>query len=532
MTQPDSLLGNRQWLSSALLALSAAAVLLRIASEAWVGEDALITFRTIENFVNGYGLRWNIDERVQVYTHPLWMLVNAAAYAVTREIPSTLTSVSLGFAVGAYLLVAWRLRWRPVALLVGFFLPLVTSRTLVLYGTSGFETPLAYFLLAAYALLLLPGDGSGPVRWGLLSFCAGLATLNRPDHLLLYGPSLMFLSVACRKQVKWKSILLGLSPLILWFVFALVYYGSPLPNTARAKLSPEIPVSQYVQEGVLYTANLVRWDPVAAIILVSALAVSAGAVIRRRTNPGGTCAGRLAALGAGIWLYGGYILLIGGGFLSGRFWAAPLFAAVLIVALGGTDAVAQWKRSGGRFKIAALAAAAVLLVTAFIQSYRLESHAARGPHLARSAAHLYLKPDLTWAMTDPAEAWWELGLKHRRRAQMTRGRFVTTSGTIGFEGLAAGPQVTIIDFHALADPLLVRLPLADAEFWRVGHLARPIPRGYEGARRTGSFAEMDPRLREYYRHLRLVVSGPVFDRERLLTIVNFQLGRYDHLLEK
>ncbi len=30
MTQPDSLLGNRQWLSSALLALSAAAVLLRI----------------------------------------------------------------------------------------------------------------------------------------------------------------------------------------------------------------------------------------------------------------------------------------------------------------------------------------------------------------------------------------------------------------------------------------------------------------------------------------------------------------------
>ena len=41
---------------------------------AWVADDAYITFRTIENFHNGYGLRWNITERVQSYTHPLWMI--------------------------------------------------------------------------------------------------------------------------------------------------------------------------------------------------------------------------------------------------------------------------------------------------------------------------------------------------------------------------------------------------------------------------------------------------------------------------
>ena len=40
---------------------------------AWVADDAYITFRTIENFHQGYGLRWNIIERVQTYTHPLWM---------------------------------------------------------------------------------------------------------------------------------------------------------------------------------------------------------------------------------------------------------------------------------------------------------------------------------------------------------------------------------------------------------------------------------------------------------------------------
>ena len=40
----------------------------------WVADDAYITFRTVENFHQGYGLRWDIIERVQSYTHPLWMI--------------------------------------------------------------------------------------------------------------------------------------------------------------------------------------------------------------------------------------------------------------------------------------------------------------------------------------------------------------------------------------------------------------------------------------------------------------------------
>lgn len=31
---------------------------------AWVGDDAYISFRTVDNFVNGYGLTWNVAERV------------------------------------------------------------------------------------------------------------------------------------------------------------------------------------------------------------------------------------------------------------------------------------------------------------------------------------------------------------------------------------------------------------------------------------------------------------------------------------
>jgi hypothetical protein len=42
---------------------------------AWICDDAYITFRTVDNFIQGYGLRWNIQERVQTYTHPLWMFL-------------------------------------------------------------------------------------------------------------------------------------------------------------------------------------------------------------------------------------------------------------------------------------------------------------------------------------------------------------------------------------------------------------------------------------------------------------------------
>ncbi|MDB4977741.1 MAG: hypothetical protein JWN48_6082, partial [Myxococcaceae bacterium] len=61
------------------LALGALVVLFGLVlRSAWVTEDAYITLRTVDNWVHGFGLRWNTDERVQGYTHPLWMLLLSA----------------------------------------------------------------------------------------------------------------------------------------------------------------------------------------------------------------------------------------------------------------------------------------------------------------------------------------------------------------------------------------------------------------------------------------------------------------------
>jgi hypothetical protein len=87
----------------AAAALAFGALLL---ANAWVVDDAYITMRTVDNWVHGFGLTWNTSERVQAYTHPLWMLVLSALYFVTRESFFTIVAASFAIAFGAAMLSA------------------------------------------------------------------------------------------------------------------------------------------------------------------------------------------------------------------------------------------------------------------------------------------------------------------------------------------------------------------------------------------------------------------------------------------
>ena len=100
-------------------------------ANAWIGDDAHITFRTVWNFVHGYGLSYNPDERVQAYTHPLWMLTVSAAHFVTREFFFTVTALSWLFSVLAGAVVLRRARTiRSAALVVVW---LLSSKALIDY---------------------------------------------------------------------------------------------------------------------------------------------------------------------------------------------------------------------------------------------------------------------------------------------------------------------------------------------------------------------------------------------------------------
>jgi arabinofuranosyltransferase len=127
--------------------------------------------------------------------------------------------------------------------------------------------------------------------------------------------------------------------------------------------------------------------------------------------------------------------------------------------------------------------------------------------------------------------WSQDGARARELARERGERVVLVRGAVGMLGFAAGPDVIVVDNFGLGDPLLARLAVKDPRRWRIGHFQRAIPEGYVHARETGDPSRMHPDLLRYWKELRLVVSGPLLDPDRLIAIARFQLGSYDRFLD-
>src|SRR5262245_49242388 len=136
-----------------LLTLTFVAVLIRTA---WLSDDALITLRTVMNVTHGFGLRFNIDERVQTFTHPLWLGVLTAAYYVTWNVYFAAFVSSVLSSVFAFWLAITRAAsaWQAAAVVVVLFF----SRAFVDFATSGLENPLSYVLLACFVFAFARSD--------------------------------------------------------------------------------------------------------------------------------------------------------------------------------------------------------------------------------------------------------------------------------------------------------------------------------------------------------------------------------------
>jgi arabinofuranosyltransferase len=514
---------GRRTVGLAVSVVSTVALLLLVFRDVWVGEDTFITFRTIDQFVHGAGLRWNPDERVQSYTHPLWMLSNIPLYWLIREICTTVTVTALACTAATWLVIANRFRRRPGLLLLAVFLPLAASRSFLLYSSSGFENALSHLCYAVFAVLFLSAADRDEVPWGRLALAAALGMTNRLDTALVYAPPLLFLVLVHRRGIRWSRLLAGFAPVLGWLLFSTFYYGFPLPNTALAKLPAGIPRRVLVDHGVSYVAKLLVLDPVGFVVIVAGAAVTLGGlvgIVRDREDPRPRA---LASLGLGLLLYCAWVVFMGGCYLAGRYWSLPIVGSVILgaAALEG----ANLRRPAAWLFAAVVVGVAVVLLHLEPRLQRA-SWARRHPITPEDVAFKYLGSDFEWRSS-------KLASRFQRGAERLRdgGTRVTLSSIIGISGFAAGRDVVVVDRIGLADPLLARLParpLRERDRQKMGHFSREVPDGYVHARETGSLEEMDPNLREYYRPLRSIVSDPLFDPGRLRNLVAFNLGRYDH----
>lgn len=289
-------------------------------ANAWTGDDAYITFRTVWNFVHGYGLTYNPDERVQAFTHPLWMFVVSAAHVATGGFFLTVTTLSWLFNVAAGVLL---LRRAPLlgqrVLLV---LWIVSSKALVDYTSSGLEYPLSYFLLTWFYTRYLArtaGTAASPAELRVFVLIAALAFVNRADSAILYALPLLEMTIRGARggfRPTIRALAVGASPVVLWLLFATFYYGFPLPNTYYAKVANGIPSWLLRQQGWAYFFNSLRFDP----ITISTIA-AAGLGAWRTPGP-------MRRAAASAVLYVAYTIWVGGDFMSGRFFAMPFLVSV------------------------------------------------------------------------------------------------------------------------------------------------------------------------------------------------------------
>ena len=481
----------------------------------WVNDDAYITLRTVDNFIHGYGLTWNPGERVQAYTHPLWMLLLAGFYALTREAYFTTLAVSIGLSMTVVILVSLSFTDDPFSIAIGL-VSLCLSPAFVEYATSGLETPLTYFLLTLFLILYFRFQEHPTDRLVFfLGLIPSLAMVNRLDSGLLYLPAILTILL---KQPSWRSfwiLIFSSFPILLWEVFSLLYYGFPFPNTAYAKLNTGIAQSDLFYQGGLYFMNLFHWDPLTFFTLLAgmSLAFSLGKRGER-------------AIAFGILLSLLYILYIGGDFMSGRFFAAPMLASTILL-------IRLLPPFPKAVKSPALVAALILGFMAHsptqINTPKYPDHAIGPDGIADERAFYFndsglLKLD-RHAPIIPNHPWARDGLALRAKGG------ISVEYSIGYLGYFAGPGVHIVDLYALADPLLARLPIPDPKDWRIGHFIREIPTGYVETLETGTNHLADLDLAEYYTRLKLITSGKLLDRERLVTILDMNLGRYNRLIE-
>ncbi len=231
-------------LGCVVVAGAAVALLVLALREAWVTDDALISFRYVQNLVAGHGLVYNIGERVEGFSNP--PRVGALVpFGVARvNLFRAPVGVGLACALAEVVLLGW-LAWKVTGspwlagLAAGLF---ASDRIVYVWTTGGLETAMHGLLLfAAFALAVKHrrAPGRGVVAVSLL--CAALA-LSRPEGGIFYPLYAAHLYLAGRGDKSWRSTV---ARSLNWFLpvigvallIRFAHYGALVANPFRAKMS-------------------------------------------------------------------------------------------------------------------------------------------------------------------------------------------------------------------------------------------------------------------------------------------------------
>lgn len=490
---------------------------------AWLTEDAFINFRVVENFLAGDGLTWNVGERVQVFTSTLWMLLLLGVSVLSGSPLFGALAISL-----LLMLATFWLLFKACGRSVVLFLPLavffVLCPSIRDYLSSGLETPLLMCAVTWFALSLTAVDG---LSWRMTCFLGGVCILVRHDASLLVLPFLVQRAHDMRWWSGWRAGLhvfrdaaIGFLPLLVWTAFSVIYYGSPFPNTAGAKM---VAGFDAVAQAGEYFVFMQYFDPGAYVLMALSICVLVSSRSRYATP-----------LIFALLLFFIYLFKVGADYMAGRFFVGPLTLCVVTLAATLRDEV----RSGGAFLMPSPAWGGrsefvVLFVAIVVLGVRAlvvpnDSHF-RGEHppffhgIADERHYYYGKTDIDTLISSGVQ-------HHVDRAKLVNAAMVAEENVflacnIGLTGYYANRRAHIVDPLALSDRFLSGVPVRPGSV-RIGHFERLVPREYVASLASGHNLFTQKILREYFDDIRLIVAGPLFSTARLAAIWRVSSGAY------
>ena len=510
--------------------------------ESWQSDDAYHSYIMARHLAEGKGLVYNVGYRVTASTCPLFTLIVAVVYIMTHNIEVSGTLIGVLSSGAAALILFFRF-CKKLWHVIFAFLAMVLSYSFMSFTASGLENSLLFLLGAIFLSVFFPKVEFNAKDLYIQALLFALLAMTRMDTVLIFIPMVLMAYLFMTKVSFIKRVgigFLGLLPFVLWEAFSVFYYGFPFPNTLYAKVFAGLPVLDYYEKGATYLHISFMYDCLLIIIPILFIVL----LINYRSKKG-------MSLIVGIICYSLYVVRIGGDFMVGRHLTLNYFLAICGVCALLSDVAISKNGSSKGIMFQGLRPAVLPI----------------GSLCIYIVLSLYLKPLAvvqssfsTDCITDEKQWYKHLGggtidmIKTRGAKQPDGMRIYTDElfsqieegslkGDKGFldpERMVYGyvayymadeVDMYLTDFQGLMDPLLTRMPSDNVKYWRIGHIPRIIPDGYIDSVRMGENRIVDPALHEYYDKMLFIITGELFNIERLKTIWEMNIGKYNYLLE-
>ncbi len=446
-------------------------------SRIWVTEDAYITFRHILNFFNGYGLTFNINQRIEGFTHPLWTILLLIISKIGFSIHFSSLLLGCIFTILGMVFLFYKFIYQENKLEFFYKSILIIPLLFIIHDgfrdfwTSGMEFSLTFFLIITFLYFNANKELENPK---LNSILFSLLYLTRPElglYFIYYG--IIYLIQEYKKNKSYfnliKNEFIYLFPFSLivggYHIFRFFYYQDIFPTTFYAKSSEFL-----WKEGLMYLLHTIYYSPLLIIFLIILILIM---FYTKDINYY-----FIRELGVVI-IHSIYIVSVGGDFMAYRLLLPDLIILYVYFNIIINDFIKKYNFKNLYVYITNI----ILFIISIVYLFHLKYHTPVEKFLIVHEYRAYLSKNQSWKdrwfYID--HKWYHRGLIFNELQKCLEYEpFIITNSWLdakcapeddyglGYFGYAAGSKVIIIDHLGITDK---EVALTGKTIWkRVGHL--------------------------------------------------------------